>query len=719
LYFLGSLSSEVALDPNCIAGALVLTQNVLERYISLRVCRSIIAASGRGGGGATGGVSIAVQTRHVANICNLVVIQLSTGKIQDIHHVLRNGLPPMASQWDKLLVHAVVTCMNFCSAFPDSVWYEATFHRLIVNPPMSPVKTGSSSTTAAADPAAAVFATRRPSIVEELSSPAPRPTPTTVPSRSFWGSPTENASLAVSPSAADNNSGAGASFFSRVSKSLAGIFKGGDDASRSSIPSSSSASGPSSSLPPVDAFHVVRVFFDKDMKRCPHLLSQLCEWAVATPLVVVREDDLRSVAVQLDEAMLELQALLQQHGGEQEAAAYVAGLRANAEYSMQITEAFAPPAAGFDEAASRLAEGGDSTSLNAFESVNATVGGYSFACVMSPAVAAPKPSFAAPPAHVDPSTSELGSNPSMVSALSSTTVLSFSATRDGSYAAPSYVPEVKLDKLGATSVAAVHASRRAHALGSVYSPTIPGVVVGIAGSSFVATHPPESVLTLGQLAALHHHLPMHIQLQPWRNIYSTRHHGCSFRTMLANCEGEEPLLIVLEVQEHSLPASPHAARETITTASSPHKHEDDASAGSHSIAIGAYLPSGIRMGHQKYFGGAETFVFQFTSSPSSPDEKKKRRRRPPTCEECTVFRWSHLNDYFLNCRMDYMAIGGGAQGAAIYLDDTLCSASTSTCATFSSPPLVPPPAGSMNPHSVSLTVLSVEVYAIGAGKRGR
>ncbi|CUG14661.1 Hypothetical protein, putative [Bodo saltans] len=741
LYFLGSLSSEVALNPNCIAGALVLTQNILERYLSLRVCRSMIASiGGKGGGGGGISVSSAVQTRHVAAICNLVVVQLSTGKIQDIQHVLRNGLPPMASQWDKLLVHAVVTCMNFCSAFPDSVWYEATFHKWIVNPPPPPPTPSSATVPSAEADAMAAFATRRPSVLEELSSPAPRPTPT-APNRSFWGTPREHDALTVSGVGSNANNNAGGGFFSRFSKSITGIFKGDDNntaapsSSRTSTPSSATTKpGTSSSAAPVvDAFHVVRVFFDKDMKRAPHLLAQLCEWAVATPLVVVREDDLRAVSLQLDEAMLELQGLLQQYGGDQEAAAYIAGLRANAEYSMQITEAFAPPAAGFD-AAARLVEGGDemaNLSTEGIDNGSGAVTGYSFACAMSPAVAAPKPSFTAPSqnnAHVDPgatTTVETNSraNPSPESALSNSAVLS---TTDVASAAPAYVPEVTLDKLGATSVAAVHAARRAHVLGSVYSPTIPGVVVsGVTGggSCFSPIHPPEAMLTLGQLAALHQQLPMHIQLQPWRNVYSTRHHGCSFRTLLSNCEGEEPLLLVLEVQPHH--TGEGGSSRPMTTTGSAEDLSSTTSATTTTTMIGAYLSSGIRMGHQKYFGGAETFVFQCKHNNNNNNSKRRRKLLPSATpssndEYVTVYRWSHQNDYFLNCRMDYMAIGGGAQGAAIYLDDSLSHASTSTCATFSSPPLVAPPSpgdGSVNPQSVSLTVLSVEVYAIGAAKR--
>jgi hypothetical protein len=196
--------------------------------------------------------------------------------------------------------------------------------------------------------------------------------------------------------------------------------------------------------------------------------------------------------------------------------------------------------------------------------------------------------------------------------------------------------------------------------------------------------------------------------QSWRTVYSTRQHGTSFRTLLANCEGEQPLILVLDVAQRSS-----------------------------TVVIGALIPNGIRLGHQKFFGGAETFVFRFggghsalmparDSHPVSRadvvakpfDPAAKEQRTHDDSDECVVYRWTHDNEYFLNCRMDYLAIGGGAHGAAIYLDSSLSNGSTSRCTTFASPPLVAPvdgsPAECDGGVSVLLDVIAVEIYAIGA-----
>jgi hypothetical protein len=68
-----------------------------------------------------------------------------------------------------------------------------------------------------------------------------------------------------------------------------------------------------------------------------------------------------------------------------------------------------------------------------------------------------------------------------------------------------------------------------------------------------------------------------------------------------------------------------------------------------------------------YFGTGETFLFAIEPRPD-------------------VFRWSGRSAFFLLCKGDSLAIGGGGH-YGIRIDSDMCTGSSGWCATFNSPQL--------------------------------
>ena len=193
---------------------------------------------------------------------------------------------------------------------------------------------------------------------------------------------------------------------------------------------------------------------------------------------------------------------------------------------------------------------------------------------------------------------------------------------------------------------------------------------------------------------------MQHQLQAWRVIYSTNHHGESFRSMLTNCERVAPVIIVAQCRtifESGSAAGPYDQKETI---------------------LGAYINSPVQLGKRGYFGTHECFAFTFAQPPSGESPEESEGTSGPGALH--VFRSSHKNEYFIAVKPEGIFIGGGG-GAALVLSEDLRSGSTGACPTYSSPPLTrcgvsrttQIPATSSDALQVDLFVQVVEVIAFG------
>ncbi|CAJ1005412.1 putative TLD [Leishmania naiffi] len=281
--------------------------------------------------------------------------------------------------------------------------------------------------------------------------------------------------------------------------------------------------------------------------------------------------------------------------------------------------------------------------------------------------------------------------------------------------------------------------------------------------------PGVSVLSRACRRLLHNELPLLQQYSPWRVIYSTRLHGISLSTLFANCRREaerqgfsgyvanpaaptlldsKPMLLVLELPSSTTlqfaeddagvrEAWAHSNAPTSTppsppiTQPAPPQPPTNANPRGHRpnrLFIGAFLSDSLRTESRRYYGNQDCFVFQLlVPGTVGVKEAAPGAAHTETGPQLRVYRASHRNTQFINCRTTSIVIGGGEGGSSIYLDDTLCHGATSSCATFSSPPLstwLSPPcaesgvctdgqSGRYGEHR-SLCIMNVEVIVMDA-----
>lgn len=162
----------------------------------------------------------------------------------------------------------------------------------------------------------------------------------------------------------------------------------------------------------------------------------------------------------------------------------------------------------------------------------------------------------------------------------------------------------------------------------------------------------QSLLSEDHVRWIQLSLPMRFRGCDWKLVYSVKVHGWSLRTLysksaaLANESNGGACILVLKSDRGRI--------------------------------AGAFSPVPFEPHGRKYYGTGETFVFsiqpQQQNSAAAADGGLGFR----------VFRWSHENDYFLYSTHDALAIGEGA----LYLDSTLFSGSSKSCATFRNDKLV-------------------------------
>lgn len=133
-------------------------------------------------------------------------------------------------------------------------------------------------------------------------------------------------------------------------------------------------------------------------------------------------------------------------------------------------------------------------------------------------------------------------------------------------------------------------------------------------------------------------------------VYSTDLHGMSLRTLFSKTKNTSPTIIAIRDTENRV--------------------------------FGCYATQAWRASATRYYGTGESFVFgSYTKLRSGGDGKSKRRAMK-------VYKWSRSNSLFQFTSSSFLAMGGGTGSHfALWVDEDLFMGTTSTCSTFTNPPL--------------------------------
>jgi hypothetical protein len=77
-----------------------------------------------------------------------------------------------------------------------------------------------------------------------------------------------------------------------------------------------------------------------------------------------------------------------------------------------------------------------------------------------------------------------------------------------------------------------------------------------------------------------------------------------------------------------------------------------------SFVFGAYLSDGIKNSYGKFYGTGESFLFTFRDS-----------------KQIQIYKWTHLNNYFILCDKDGLAVGCGDK-YGLYVNSEISSGYT-------------------------------------------
>lgn len=180
-----------------------------------------------------------------------------------------------------------------------------------------------------------------------------------------------------------------------------------------------------------------------------------------------------------------------------------------------------------------------------------------------------------------------------------------------------------------------------------------------------------------------------------RMLFSTDRNGYHLQTMYAKCGHDFPQLLFIQTVEEAI--------------------------------IGAFLTESWsdKINTNRFFGSAETFLFQLTPQPekyqwigiapggdsraSSPTRSFSASAAPAPApiavpESSSLFMW---------CTSKLFAVGGGGLYFGLSMDDGLLKGTTGTCLTFNNPPLgqlTSRPEGELQPSNVVFDIRHVEIW---------
>ena len=128
--------------------------------------------------------------------------------------------------------------------------------------------------------------------------------------------------------------------------------------------------------------------------------------------------------------------------------------------------------------------------------------------------------------------------------------------------------------------------------------------------------------------------PIQKESRQWELVYSTREHGISFKTMMANC-AQGPLLLLIRTVKDAI--------------------------------FGGYLSDGLKI-QKGYYGNGTCFLFQ----------------RYPDHEPMRVFPATGKNEYYILTEENTFAMGGGSARFGLWFDSELWNGYSEPCDTFAS-----------------------------------
>lgn len=126
------------------------------------------------------------------------------------------------------------------------------------------------------------------------------------------------------------------------------------------------------------------------------------------------------------------------------------------------------------------------------------------------------------------------------------------------------------------------------------------------------------------------HFPLIYQLHNWSLLYSCLNHGTSFNTMMRNCKGQDPLLLVIKQYKGRI--------------------------------FGAFLIDQLQFGRS---GRGQMFIWKYD------DQSKK----------VSVYKWTTKNQFFVFIDSDGMGIGMGKR-YGIYVNSFLQKGFSAATQTF-------------------------------------
>ena len=203
---------------------------------------------------------------------------------------------------------------------------------------------------------------------------------------------------------------------------------------------------------------------------------------------------------------------------------------------------------------------------------------------------------------------------------------------------------------------------------------------------------PDCVLSRCEVHELISRLPPRYYEAPWVLLFDTEHDGNSlaqfYRKLTdfeASHQGEQGCAAIglLSVAPRRSKAPPHAptVAGTHNIESPLDRSPSYLGVGQHKeVVVGAFtpeMPSHFHTGSH-CFGSKETSVFGF----HAPDADLA------ASPSLHFYKWAGVNEEFLVCSPEFLGVGGGSNGAALFVDSEIQFGTTAgLCTTFGSPAL--------------------------------